>query len=286
MNLKEIRDDVRSLIIEPTPGFRSDTELNRWINQAHYELAMHYRVEDRFVIRLREGVELYEAPDDLIAFKGAWKENGTSIPVIPIASGSDIAKIGANDETEMSIFHQGKHLILVPPPSLDQHDDIVTIFYERTPRPLIQDEDEPEIAEPYHRYLVSYAVMRALQKDEDYEAAAVYAAEYETCKQEIAGHKVPISKDFDRVLELVRLGILNAAEAAEWLNLPMKKKVWQRVEVEEKGITLLSTGAIDKADLIKNTVFTDREKIQERLTQTASDFAELPGMWRDSDRGE
>ena len=45
MNLKEIRDDVRSLIIEPTPGFRSDEELNRWINQGHQLLGAAYRIE-------------------------------------------------------------------------------------------------------------------------------------------------------------------------------------------------------------------------------------------------
>src|SRR5699024_2492592 len=122
----------------------------------------------------------------------------------------------------------------------------IVLLYERLPKELRNDDDVPEIAEPYHRYLVSYTVMRALSKDEDYEAADVYKAEYERAREEISSHKVPISKDADRVLELARAGILNAAEAAEWLNLPMKEKVWNRVEVEEKGLILLRTGAISK----------------------------------------
>jgi|SRR5690625_2875684 len=276
MNLKEIRDDVRSLIIEPQQGFRSDIELNRWINQAHQELAMYYRIDDKADIPLQPGVSFYKAPEDLLSLKGAWDSEGNSISVIPVTSGSELAE---DEGEEITLFTLGDYLVVVPAPPADEEADdpgVITIFYERSPKQLITDTDVPEIAEPYHKYLVSFAAMRAFAKDEDFEASAIYEAEYLRGKEEIAGHRVPISKDANTILELVRLGILNAAEAAEWLNIPMKKKVWKRVEVEEKGMALMQTGVIDKADLLKNTEFIDRDKIIPRLTAEHSDLIELP----------
>src|SRR5699024_3215814 len=106
MNLKEIRDDVRSLIIEPTPGFRSDIELNRWNNQAHQELAMYYRIDDKVDIPLLPGVSFYNAPEDLLSLKGAWDSEGNSITVIPVTSGRDLVE----DEGEkMTIFSLSEH---------------------------------------------------------------------------------------------------------------------------------------------------------------------------------
>ena len=90
MNLKEIRDDVRSLIIEPTPGFRSNEELNRWINQGHQLLGSAYRIETFQQLNLKTGTTFHQLPEDLLVFKGAWDENNKSIPIIPIASGTDI----------------------------------------------------------------------------------------------------------------------------------------------------------------------------------------------------
>lgn len=271
MNLKEIRDDVRSLIIEPTPGFRSDVELNRWINQAHQDLGMEYRIDTYQQIELIPGVRFYDNPDDLLNFKGAWTAEGKSIPIVPATSGTDMSK---PDGADMTIFRLGKIFAITPPPEINGS---IYILYERYPKQLRNDDDVPDIAEPYHRLLVAYATMRALQKDEDYEAASFYSAEYQVGRQLISMHNTPVSKDIDRVLELVRAGVLNAAEAAEWLNIPLKTKVWNRVEVEEKGLVLLSTGAISKADLIKNTEFTDTEEIQRRLEHTLNDMAVIPG---------
>lgn len=282
MNLKEIRDDVRSLIIEPTPGFRSDAELNRWINQAHQLLGMRYRIETFKQVRVTAGITFNKLPEDLLVFKGAWTSDGATIPIIPIASGNDL---DVEEVEELTIFRFGDNFAIVAPAPEVQYDFTITLFYDRKPKMLRSDDDEPEIAEPFHRYIVSFAVMRALQKDEDYEGASVYAQEFQEGMQLLAGHKIPVSQDIQTILDLISAGVLNAAEAAEWLNLPMKKKIWQRVEVEEKGFALLGAGAIDKADLIKNVVFTDNEKIRERLEHTLSDFVTLPG-WEVDRHGE
>lgn len=277
MNLKEIRDDVRSLIIEPVPGFRSDEELNRLINQAHQELGMNFRLEKTAQIPLSPGVIFYSLPDDFLSLVGAWDSEGSSLPIVPITAGTRPLWQSNDRSKQLTVYVFGQNIALTPPPDETQGFQEITIFYERKPVQLIRDSDVPEIPEPYHRFLVSYATMRSLQKDEDYEAAQTYAQEYELGKALVAVHKLPISKDLQTVLDLVRAGILNAAEAAEWLNLPMKQKIWQRVELEEKGLVLLSAGAISKADLMANTVFTDRDKIQERLRHTASDILQIPG---------
>lgn len=281
MNLKEIRDDVRSLIIEPVPGFRSDSELNRWINQAHQELGMHYRLEKTEQITLTPGVIFYSLPSDFLSLMGARDDTGKSVSIVPITSSSQLRLTGEDNSLTVYVF--GKNLAVLPPPTEEQGGTVLTVFYERKPNMLVRDTDEPEIPEPYHRFLVSFATMRAFQKDEDYEAAQVYAQEYELGKALVATHKVPVSKDLNIVLELLRAGLLNAAEAAEWLNLPMKHKIWQRVELEEKGLVLLSAGAISKADLMKNTVFTDREKIAERLSHRAHEILRIPGWESDPD---
>jgi hypothetical protein len=276
MNLKEIRDDVRSLIIEPTPGFRSNVELNRWINQAHQELGQLYRVEDLGVVGVSANQTFTPLPDNLLVFKGAWDSDGGNIPIIPTGSGTDLTSRSGNGSFRM--FRHGENFALVPAP---EQNTSIRVFYERRPKGLLKDSDEPEIPTPYHRYLVSYATMRALSKDEDYEAASVYANEYEQAKALISTHKTQVPASMNIILDLVQTGILNPAEAAEWLNIPLKDKVWNRVEVEDKALRLLEADVISRSDLIENTVFPDREEIEKSLETTSGDLAQLPSMWED-----
>lgn len=275
MTLKQIRDDVRSLIIEPSPGFRTDEEINLWINQAHQELGMLYGLERFTSIMLVPDQIFYDLPSDFLKLIGAWDHQGNSLEIAPISFGQRLSNLESN--TKVMVL--GKKVAIAP---LPENTPYITLFYERKPKLLVNDTDVPEIPAPYHRLLVAYATMRALQKDEDFEGAAFYSQEYEAGKALIAGHKIQASKEIQMILDLVRHKILNPAEAAVMLNIPLKDKVWQRVEVEEKGMALLYAGAISKADLIKNTVFTDREKIQERLQHKLEDFARIPG-WEEAE---
>lgn len=276
MNLGELRADVRSLIIEPQPGFRSNAELNRWINQAHQELGMLYGIETTEIIQLAPDANFYPLPSDLLMLKGAWDENHKAISIVPALVGNDDPAF--RNDGEMMITTFGNTFILSPPPDALKS---VTLFYTRRPKLLLSDLDEPEIPEPYHRYLVAFATMRALEKDEAYDEAAVFSQEYEMGKQLISQHRMANLQDLETVLNLLQYNILNPAEAAQWLNLPMKQKIWQRVEVEDKGLRLMGAGVISKDDLIKNTVFPDKEEIQERLIHTASDLIPLPPLWED-----
>lgn len=275
MTLKQIRDDVRSLIIEPSPGFRTDEEINLWINQAHQELGMLYGLERFTSIMLVPGQIFYDLPSDFLKLIGAWDHQGNSLEIAPISFGQRLSNLESN--TKVMVL--GKKVAIAP---LPENTPYITLFYERKPKLLVNDTDVPEIPAPYHRLLVAYATMRALQKDEDFEGAAFYSQEYEAGKALIAGHKIQASKEIQLILDLVRHKILNPAEAAVMLNIPLKDKVWQRVEVEEKGMALLYAGAISKADLIKNTVFTDREEIQKRLQHKLEDFARIPG-WEEAE---
>ena len=352
MNLKEIRDDVRSLIIEPTPGFRTDAELNKWINQAHQELGMLYGLETKISIPITAGQIFYTLPDDFLKLLGVWDHRDVSLPIASISFGS----VDYYSD-KRKILVMGNQIAVIPVVNNVAELPRITVFYERKPRMLVADSDVPEIPEPYHRLLVAYAVMRALQKDEDYEAASAYSQEYEFGRTLISSHKILASREIQMVLDLVQRGILNSAEAAVMLNLPLKdkiwnrveveekgllmhqmgvmnasetaeyldhplkekiknridvyekglelhrlrvtnaaetakfinleqelqEKIWNRVEVEEKGMALLYAGAISKADLIKNTAFTDREEIQKRLQHKLTDFAHIPGWEVDAD---
>lgn len=273
MNLKEIRDDVRSLIIEPTPGFRSDEELNRWINQGHQLLGAAYRIETFAQIEVLSGTTFHQLPEDLLVFKGAWDENNESIPVVPIGSGTDILD---HDIESTSIFRFGNNFVLIDPQEEVSKKKTITIFYDRKPKMLRSDSDEPEIALPYHTYLVSFATMRAFQKDEDFEAAELYRSEFVEGFERVSRHKTPVSQDADIIMELIRLNVINPAEAAEWLNIPMKKKVWNRIEVEEKGMAFMQTGIIDRSDLLERAEFPDKNQIIERLQKRSEDFISLP----------
>lgn len=281
MNLGQIREDVRSLIIEPNPGFRSNEEINRWINQAHQEMGMMYRLEELKAVRVNAGQTFVELPEEVLVFRGAWDEEGNSIPIIPSGSGQDLSK--RTNTSSLSIYHYGQLLVLVPAPSIQTY---IRVFYDRKPKQLYADSDVPEIPEPYHRYLVSYATMKALMKDEAYDAANEYQEEYQYGLQMIATHKLPMPENTNRVLQLYESGILNAAEAAEWLNLPMKEKIWNRVEVETKALRLFNADVVTRAELLENTVFPDKEDIQKNLEITAGDFATPPSMWKDDINGE
>lgn len=282
MNLGEIRKDVRSLILEPTPGFRQNSELNRWINQAHQELGMLYKLETTKKVKTEIGVLFQPLPDDLLKFKGAWDADNNSIPIIPTASGADLHDTDTSD-LPTAIFTYGSTFVLVPPPDITTE---ITLFYERKPKQLASDKDEPEIPAPYHRYLVSYATMRALDKDEAFEEAAVYEQEYENGKALIASQKSALDLETNTVMDLAQSGILDASEAAQWLNLPMKDKVKQRT-LEGKALTLLNARVISKEDLIDRTVFPDKSEIADRLAQTASDLVPLPPMFDDDiDNGD
>ena len=276
MNLQELIKDVRSLIIEPTPGFRSDDEIKRWLNQAHQELAALYQLEASATIELQPSTNYYNLPDDFLTLRGAWDADHNSISISPGLLGNN-DPIFSKDQSQMiTVF--GKTLILSPPPAVKTS---ITIFYIRKAKILTANDDVPEIPEPYHRYLVAFATMRALEKDEAFDEAQFYLAEYEQGKNLIMQRKTTNLQDLDLVTTLLQAGILNPAEAAQWLNLPMKEKIWQRVEVEDKALNLLSMRVISKEDLMKNTVFPDRDELAQKLATTANDIIPLPPLWED-----
>lgn len=267
MNLGEIIADVRSLIIEPVPAFRTDEDLITWANQAVQELGMLYRIEDHIEIAVTPGVNSYPLPDNFLTVKGALDEDGNFIPVVPV----ETVKKDATEKYVMYLLNDS--ISLFPEPS---SPFTMTVYFDRRPALLQKRSDVPEIPLPYHKHIVDYVVARALLKDEDFEGASIYLNQYQEGKRMIMGQKTLVSQDINTILELVRAGVLNASEAAEWMNIPVKSRVQQRVDLEEKGFALLRYGVIDKSDFIKNAEFPNTEEIKERLEQTWEDFITIP----------
>lgn len=187
MNLGELRADVRSIIMEPTQGFRTDAEINRWINQANLELGTIWRVQDTFVLQTQPGLSTYTLP----VADGLWLDahemaTGKRIPILNFD-----ALDPNNTYAEMTMVIWGATATIVPAVTRQTQ---IACFYERPCKPLLVDADVPEFPEAFHRYCAQFGAAMAFAKDEDLQGYSTHFQQYQIGLQQLGQYKAMYDK--------------------------------------------------------------------------------------------
>lgn len=175
VTLQEIRQAIRDNILEKTPGFWTDAELNKAINAGYSDLLYVDPPITSVDITLTPGVDQYPLPNNLISVESVTVE-GRDLPpyrymLYPPYEGEPVGYQLAGDA-----------LRVIPKPDKAY---TVTLRYAYEPPPLVADTDVPLLPERYHYLLILYGTFWALRKDGDPMYAA-YQQEYASAKSQFA----------------------------------------------------------------------------------------------------
>lgn len=205
MNLSEIRNDIGSKINqyddstdEFVPGFITETELNRWINQSFEDIYKWYALANRgrFSVPATTDTIAGEAvyafggdAEDLLALESVaikrastdedYTRAYTLNPLDFYLVGKEKVPAGAPRFFERQIFNEatGNYVLAIEFPEECIPEESITdgieIRYIERPPLMVEDTDIPEkLPRELHKLLVIGAAIPALEKMDEYEKAA------------------------------------------------------------------------------------------------------------------
>ncbi|HEX7022642.1 MAG TPA: hypothetical protein VF171_07280 [Trueperaceae bacterium] len=169
---------MRSELIEPQPGFWTDDELNRWLDEADQDLTEAAQVEaGPFGFSVEAGVEDYALPADFLYARrvevGGVRLRPGRIDDRRLPSIEDLLSFPATGSPDTYFIYAGR-LHLSPVPAAGAQG---SLWYYRGSLGLADDMAEPAIPARYHRLHILYAVAQAKRKADD-PAYATYTADY------------------------------------------------------------------------------------------------------------
>jgi len=168
LNLLELRTAVRDELVEATPGFWTDDELDRWINDANRDLTEVAQIPGGpYTFNTAAGTASYDPPSDFLKVRRLEVDDAMLIPL------SLDRRMSGSGTPAFYYVYDGK-IYLVPTP-----DAVLgaTLWYYKAASTLFADSDTPIIPEQFHRLIVVYAVGQAKRKADD-PGYATYVQDY------------------------------------------------------------------------------------------------------------
>lgn len=177
MNLTTARADVRSLIGESSASFRTNAEIDRWINQG-MNLCLDLAVDQLLHLdettssaNIVSGTNNYALPSD---YKRIFKVtyNGIVLTILaPPGEGylDSLTTFAPSTSTPYG-YYQNKRLYIHPTPVSGITAGLV-YHYHKTPTDLSQGSDTPPFSEGLAQCMVAFATSDALAKDMEFDAA-------------------------------------------------------------------------------------------------------------------
>lgn len=176
MTLQEIIKAVRDELLEPTPGFWSDEEITRWINEANNELTEKAKVEAApYTFTTTANTSNYSLPSDLYQIKLIKINDNKIYPAsIDVLNSSVIGF-----PIYYVVFNNQLYFYPIP-------DDTYTVrlYYYKKANQLVNTTDVPVLPERYHYLLKLYAISQAKRKADD-PAYIVYYNDYLSGKNDM-----------------------------------------------------------------------------------------------------
>lgn len=174
-NLGQIRTNVRTEILEPTAGFWSDSEINRFINEAADDLTEAARVEaGPQSIPLVAGTDNYALATDFGRTRYVERETNVGSGLyVPLRAG-ELADRRSEKAIPTSYFIYNGRIYIAPTPDAAYN---VRVWYYAAATTLVLDTDTPVIPTRFHRLLELFAVAQCKRKQND-PAYSTYIADY------------------------------------------------------------------------------------------------------------
>ncbi len=166
-------------------GFNDGPQVNRgrieaWINEALFQIARQVEApefQEQATFTMEAGVWELDLPDDFLRVQDVWYPNLT-MRLRP----TDLQQFNQNNPQLVSgvpsIYALYKQLLLIFP-SPQQTGDELIMHYIKEPPPLVNQTDIPLLNPNYWHLLVDYAVCRAFEAEDDYEAAQQFQGRYQ-----------------------------------------------------------------------------------------------------------
>lgn len=176
--LVQLRTDVRSHLDEITARFWSDTELNRWINEACVDMARRTETLQNFNTNMKTypGQAKYPMPKHIIRIHRLEfvPFNSTNVYTVTASTYQELDQYwGITQQSQMSYPYYyclwgtpGINLTiqLYPVPS---QAGTLNVFYYRLPITMVNDTDTAEIPSGWDDMVVLYCEYVAKRKDKD-----------------------------------------------------------------------------------------------------------------------
>src|SRR5581483_8476439 len=150
----------------------------QWINEAEFQIAREVEgpeFQQNYTLTLVVGTYVYPLPTNFVRMQDiAYPLMNTRLRPVDIQD-FDMSSVSyVTGPPAIYTFDQGNLLLFPNPTSADQ----LTLRYIKVPSPMVNDSDTPTLAVNYLHLLVDYAVTRAFEAEDDYEAAQYFNARY------------------------------------------------------------------------------------------------------------
>ena len=176
--LIQLIDRARAELVEPSPGFWSQTEFKNWCNEAHRDICEVLRLpkaDAPVVIATVDGTELYTIAADFETAVLVEIEDVVGSGYYRAIRAESLAHRVPSKGTPAAYFiwNQNK-LGLIPVPDEVRN---IRVWYAKAPTTLSADADATVIPEKYEHLLVKYMCAQAKRKEGD-NAFQTYASDY------------------------------------------------------------------------------------------------------------
>lgn len=166
-------------------GFNDGPQVNRgrikaWLNEAQYQIARQvegpeYQATEAF--KIVQGTYKYPLPPDFLRMQDIWYPSfGTRLRPVDLQQ-FDMNAPQIFEGTPSIYALYGKEVWLYPCPGNSQ--DELQLRYIAQPPQLVEDSDVPRLNPNYWHLLIRYALIRAFESEDDYEAAQTFRTTYE-----------------------------------------------------------------------------------------------------------
>lgn len=174
-NLGQIRANVRTEILEPTAGFWTDSEINRFINEACDDLTEAARVEaGPQSITLVAGTDNYALAADFGRTRYVERETNVGSGLYTPLRPAELADRRSEKAIPTAYFIYAGRIYIVPTPDAAYG---LRVWYYAAATTLALDTDTPTFPARFHRLAELFAVAQCKRKQND-PAYTTYIADY------------------------------------------------------------------------------------------------------------
>ena len=172
MDLISMREQVRNIFGDLTGAQITDSEINAWLNEALLKISGQSEfIGDHAETNVVANQRAYNLAPDTIKIERVEldevKLSKTTLQELDTFSDTHSTVTGS----PKWYYIWGEKLYLYPTPT-ESGTGNLDIWYKRYPAVLVSDEQIPEIPDHLHYTMVRFALMRAKEKDEEFQDAA------------------------------------------------------------------------------------------------------------------
>lgn len=197
MNVESLILGTQRLFGDTSEAQITRSDIIRWLNEGQIKIVRKTQCLQRHVETASvKGQASYELPDDCLFVRRATYDDNL-VPPVAFEELDTVApdRDGSNSTGNAMYYYLWSNSIWFYPAASVTENGKIDIWYIRTPVELSSNSDEPEIPEYMHEQLINYAVMKAKELDEDYDAAMMLRNGFDVEMQDARNDAQSVQKD-------------------------------------------------------------------------------------------